>query len=198
MPHTTREHCAPYLPQPLCFGIEGTGNQESENDLYQSCVASFRVFSSLRYVITAILNKILSQFFSSVGAWRMRPALSIDWHTLLEGDLVAHFVVLPNYQEDETMHRETLENLDRCPETKKHKDVVLTMVGLEGPNTQDKAKRFMAATGHIATCHPAGVAGKAAGKFIQYPAGLPSALEEKWRRTSPWEPQQSVHHCRRG
>ena len=55
--------------------------------------------------------------FSSVGAWRMRPALSIDWHTLLEEDLVAHFVVLPIYQEDETLLRETLENLGPSPAT---------------------------------------------------------------------------------
>ena len=103
---------------------------------------------------TAILNMILSQFFSSVGAWCMRPALSIDWHTLLEGDLVAHFVVHPNYQEDETMHRETLENLDRCLETKKHKHVVLTMVGLEGPNTQD-SQAFHGGDwlhGHLSSC----------------------------------------------
>ena len=86
--------------------------------------------------------------FSSVGAWRRRPALSIDWHTLLEEDLVAHFVLLPNYQEVETLHRETLENFGCSPATEKHKRTVLTMEGLESPNTQDKAERFMAWTGH--------------------------------------------------
>ena len=40
--------------------------------------------------------------------------------------------------------------------------IVLMMEGLEGPNTQDKAERFMVATGHyledvMATCHPTGV-----------------------------------------
>ena len=47
----------------------------------------------------------------------------IDWHTLLEEDFVAHFVVHPNYQEDESMHRETLENLGSspfCKETRAH------------------------------------------------------------------------------
>ena len=61
--------------------------------------------------------------------WRRRPALSIDSHTLLEGDPVAHFVVLPNYQEDESMHQETLENLGSSPPTEKHKCIVLTMKG---------------------------------------------------------------------
>ena len=53
--------------------------------------------------------------------------------------LVAHFVVLPNHQEDGTMHRETPENLE------KHKRIVLTMEGLEGPNAQDKAERSLRA-----------------------------------------------------
>ena len=56
---------------------------------------------------------------------------------MVRGDLVAHFVVLPNYQEDGTVHRETPENLE------KHKRIVLTMEGHEGPNAQDKAERFM-------------------------------------------------------
>ena len=41
-----------------------------------------------------------------------------------------------------------LKILGRSPATEKHKRIVLTMEGLEGPNTQDKAERFMAATGH--------------------------------------------------
>ena len=62
---------------------------------------------------------------------------------------------------------------------------MLAMEGLEGPNTQDKAERFMAETGHhlvdvMDTYHPPGVAGKAAGKIIQHPVGLPTTLEEIW------------------
>ena len=68
--------------------------------------------------------------------------MSIDRHTLLEEDLVAHFIVLPNYKEVETLLRETLENLGRSLATEKHKRSGLTMEGLEGPNTQDKAERF--------------------------------------------------------
>ena len=88
------------------------------------------------------------------------------------GYLVAHFVVLPNYQEVETLHRETLENLGCSPVTEKHKRTVLTMEGLEGPNTQDKAERLKATTGHsedvIATCHLSDNAGDVAGKIVQH------------------------------
>ena len=75
----------------------------------------------------------------------------------------------PNYQEDESTHPETLENLGRSPATEKHKRTVLTMEGLDGPNPQDKAERLMAATGHhledmIADRHPLFVAGEVAGK----------------------------------
>ena len=76
--------------------------------------------------------------FSSVGAWRMRPALSIDWHTLLEGDFVAHFVVHPNYQEDESMHRETLENPGSSPSAKKHMRIELATEAREGSTLKTK------------------------------------------------------------
>ena len=127
------------------------------------------------YVITAILTMINMTWvanlaiFSGVGAWRMRSASSINWHSLLEQDPVTHFVVLPNYQEDEAMLRETLENLGRSPSAEKHMRIVLAMEAREGPNTRDKAERLMAATGHLfedmmATYHPPGIAGEVAGK----------------------------------
>ena len=69
------------------------------------------------------------------------------------------------------MHQETLENLGSSPAT----ETQAYCVDDEGPgpNTRDKAERFMAATGHqledaMATYHPAGVVGKAAGKVIQH------------------------------
>ena len=78
-----------------------------------------------------------------------------------------------------------LKNLGRSPATEKLKRNVLTMEGLEGPNTQDKAERFMAATGHhledlMATYHPLGIAGEVAGKIVQHPVGLPTTLQEIW------------------
>ena len=41
--------------------------------------------------------------------------------------ILTHSVVLPNYQEDETMLRETLENRGRALSTEKHKRIVLAM-----------------------------------------------------------------------
>ena len=107
-----------------------------------------------------------------------------------EEDHVIHLVVLPKYQEDKAMLRETLEHLRRSPLAEKHTRVVSAMVDREGPNTQDKAERLMAATAHLfedvmAAHHPPGIAGEVADKIIQHPMGLPTALEEIWCRTSP-------------
>ena len=96
-------------------------------------------------------------FFSSVGAWRLHPALSIDWHTLLEArltlcrvyelpgthssleeDPVIHFVVLWNLQEDEGMLRETLENLCRSPFGRETQAYCVAMEGLEGLTLKTK------------------------------------------------------------
>ena len=41
----------------------------------------------------------------------------------------------PNYQEDETLHREILENLGRSPSAEKHMSNVLAVEAREGPNT---------------------------------------------------------------
>ena len=68
----------------------------------------------------------------------MRPALSIDWDTLLEEDFVAHFVVHPNYQEDDSMHRETLENLGSSPFAKKHVQIGLATEAREGSTLKSK------------------------------------------------------------
>ena len=46
---------------------------------------------------------------------------------LLVEDPVAHFVILPNYEEDETVLRETLENLGCSPSAQKHMRIVSTM-----------------------------------------------------------------------
>ena len=73
----------------------------------------------------------------------------------LEEDPVAHFVILPNFEEDETVLRETLEILGCSPSAEKHMSMVLAL------------DRLVAATGHLfeevmATSHPPGVAGDVA------------------------------------
>ena len=50
---------------------------------------------------------------------------------------VAHFVIRPNYEEDETVLRETLENIGCSSPAEKHMRMVLAM------------DRLVAATGHI-------------------------------------------------
>ena len=53
------------------------------------------------------------------------------------------------------------------------------------------AEHLMATTGQLfihfemATYPSLGIAGKVAGKFIQHPVGLPTALVEMWCGTSP-------------
>ena len=63
--------------------------------------------------------------------------------------------------EDETMHRGILENLGRSPSGEKRVRIVLATEARKGPNTQDKAERFMAAIGHhevvMATYHAPGI-----------------------------------------
>ena len=53
--------------------------------------------------------------------------LSIEIHGAVCRFILTHSVVLPNYQEDETMLRETLENRGRSLSTEKHKRIVLAM-----------------------------------------------------------------------
>ena len=52
---------------------------------------------------------------------------SFDVVVLLEEDTVTHFVILPNYEEDETVLRETLGNLGCSPSADKHMRIVLAM-----------------------------------------------------------------------
>ena len=56
---------------------------------------------------------------------------------VLEEDPVAHFVILPNYEEDETVLRETLESRGCSLSAEKHMRMVLAM------------DRLVAATGHL-------------------------------------------------
>ena len=100
----------------------------------------------------------------------------------LEEDPVVHFVILPNYQEDETLHRETLENLGRHPSAEKHMRMVLAM------------DRLVVATGHLlrnlmANCHPPGIAEEVScTSIIQHPVGLSdrSSTGEYHREFARW------------
>lgn len=115
--------------------------------------------------------------FSVVGAWRMRRDSCKDWHAELvklsgqDADCTdtAHFVILPTYKEDETLLKETLENLARSPMAKSCLRVVLGMELREGPDVMEKAKRIIADksdlfAGMSATFHPSNLPGEVPGK----------------------------------
>ena len=78
----------------------------------------------------------------------------------------SHTVSIPYYQEDESMFRDSIENLGRSRSAEKHVCFMVAREAREGPNTQDQA--HAARQGHpfedvMATCHPPGNAGEAAG-----------------------------------
>jgi hypothetical protein len=134
-------------------------------------------------VLTAALTLYIAGWttnmaiFSAVGAWRMRRDSGKDWHAkylkLKEEDSattdVVHFVILPNYKEEESMLKETLENLGRAPMAQSRVRVILGMEQREGPGVEQKAARLIAETSHLfagisATFHPAGLRGEVPGK----------------------------------
>ena len=101
---------------------------------------------------------------------------SFDVVVLLVEDSVAHFVILPNYEEDETVLRETPENLGCSPSAERHMRKVslenLFPLSFSSPNTQDQVERLIAETGHHLEDTP----------NTQW--AFPTALEEIWRGTS--------------
>ena len=147
------------------------------------------VSPSTFYMITTILTMINRTWVANLAIfqrrWRLAHACCfvINWHGLLEEDLVANFVVLPNYHEDEAMLRDTLKNLGRSPSPEKQVRIGLTTEAREGPKTQDKAERLLVATGHVfedvmADCHPLGIAGQVAGKS----SNAQWASQQFWRK----------------
>jgi cellulose synthase/poly-beta-1,6-N-acetylglucosamine synthase-like glycosyltransferase len=129
--------------------------------------------------------------FSAVGAWRMRRDSNKDWHAkfvkLKEEDPdttdAAHFVILPNYNEEETMLKETLESLGRAPMAQSRVRVILAMEQREGPGVEEKASRLIAETSHLfagisATFHPPGLRGEIPGKSSNTQWAFHKVLQE--------------------
>ena len=84
----------------------------------------------------------------------MRSASSISLYSFLEVK-PSHTVSLPNYQEEVSMLRESLENLGLSRSAEKHVRIVFAKEAREGPNAEDEAERLI-------TCHQPGVAGEVA------------------------------------
>ena len=94
------------------------------------------VSPSTFHMVTAIFTMVnmtwvgILVVFRGVGAWRLHSASSINWHSFLEEEPVTHFVVLPNFQEDEAMFREPLKILAAFL---RQKDACTLGVGCGGP-----------------------------------------------------------------
>jgi len=127
---------------------------------------------------------------SGIGALKMRRESSKDWTSMLQElqntDLRArsamHIVILPNYQEPESMLAQTLENLGRSPLAMQQMNIVLAMEAREGTAGQEKANRLVSAKKHlfadmIVSCHPAGLPGEISGKSSNTQWGLREALK---------------------
>ena len=103
-----------------------------------------------------------SRTFQLVCAWRIRSASWISRHSFLEEDLVTHFVVLPNFQDDEAMFEGTIENSAALLRQKNTCALCLPWRPARVRTLKTQAERLMAATGHledmIATRHQLGVA----------------------------------------
>ena len=95
------------------------------------------------------------------------------------------------------MLRETLEDLGCYLSEEKHVRIVLAMEGLEGPNTQDKAERFMAVRqlfeDTIATCHPHGVLHRRLANHCQHQW----AFQQLWKKIRCGLRRQCAHDFRR-
>ena len=103
----------------------------------------------------------------------MPSALSIHSDRLLEEDLVAYIVVLPNYQKDEVTLREHLENLVRSSSAERRVLIVLAMEAFEHLNTQDKGERLTEAEGNLSSTW---CCWRGRWQIIQHPVGLPTTL----------------------
>lgn len=135
------------------------------------------------YTITALLTAFTMVYSANlslgciIGAGRMRRDCNKDWQSLLRGLQtrcpdgsadVMHIVILPNYQENEAMLLETLENLGRAPLAQDSMYVVLAMEERE-EGGRLKAARLISQSSHlfagiVDTYHPEKISGELAGK----------------------------------
>jgi len=163
----------------LCCQIPGVCTASMIAILCSAAVCEPTVFVVLAAALSIYVCgwTINMSVFSSVGAWRMRRDSDRDWH----GELLKlhdedpnsfdtiHFVIVPNYMEDESTMKETLVNLGRSPMAQHRIRIILAMELREGPGVQEKAKRLISSTSHLfadisATFHPAGLPGEVPGK----------------------------------
>mmetsp|Transcript_43608 Transcript_43608/g.79463 ORF Transcript_43608/g.79463 Transcript_43608/m.79463 type:complete len:743 (+) Transcript_43608:55-2283(+) len=140
--------------------------------------------------------------FSAVGAFRMRRDAQIDWHSKLVGlqsndpasTKVMHFVIIPNYKEDEDMLIETLENIARSPIAKECIRVVLGMEARES-GAREKAERLVKLAQEkewfadiFPAFHPKGLPGELAGKSSNTQWAYREAVAKYAAELQTWNP----------
>lgn len=115
---------------------------------------------------------------AAFGMRNIRSAVGHDWNTqwntfleenpgIDEGML--HFVIFPNYQEDEEMMAQTISNIAQSALANKYMIVVLAMEAREGQAATDKSLRLINRFEHhfkdmIATFHPTNIPNEIKGK----------------------------------
>ena len=160
-------------------------------------IPSFLVFSlSVAYLAAFFLNfeyyayMVLALAFylfvwgahlavlSCIGVYKMRAAVSTDWDKEWEyfkkknpgcEQGMLHFVVLPNYAEDEEMLAQTICNISFNTLAKEHMVCVLAMEQREGDSARKKANRLIEKHQHLflgmfATFHPENLSNELKGK----------------------------------
>jgi hypothetical protein len=170
-----------------------------------AAVASTTAF----YVITAALTLFSLSYSTHLsiscafGAWKMRRTCRHNWDEKLKdlqeraGTTIDHIVLLPNYQEDEQMLQQTLENIGRSAVAQDSIRVVLAMEAREGIAGQQKAERLIENTKHLfagvmAAYHPVGMAGEIAGKSSNTQWAYRAALQQWGTHLSRLDPTQVI------
>jgi len=139
---------------------------------------------------------------SAFGRKRLVDDCAKDWHSMLEAHQAAnpadsdvlHFVILPNYREDEEMMWRTLENLARSGLARSSVRVVLAMEGRE-VGARAKAERLLErAQPHFAgvgACfHPAGLPRELAGKSSNTQWAYRQILQTYGADLVHWDPSR--------
>ncbi|CAD7939883.1 unnamed protein product [Amoebophrya sp. A25] len=115
---------------------------------------------------------------SFFGIRKMRDECSQDWGKKWEDYLarnpgidegLLHFVILPNFDEEEEMLSQTINNVANNKLAAKYMVCVLAMEAREGDKGREKADRLIARHAHLfraifATYHPASIPGEVKGK----------------------------------
>lgn len=143
--------------------------------------------------------------FSTIGMFKMRRAVSTNWEEewtqfkaknpgCEQGML--HFVVLPNYAEEEEMLAQTVQNIANNSLARDHMVCVLAMEAREGDAARSKANRLIERHQHLfkgmfATFHPGNIPSEVKGKSSNTQWGFREV--QRWYGAYVSQNQDIVH-----